>query len=472
MRVFACFIFVVLAYATEGAPSPSTISEDAPIDIKDVSDAPIGKFKYQVSLRGSDGHICSGSILDNFNVLTSAECVVNLKCSLDEITVHVGTNLIKGTGYRHNVESIIVHQNYDKLLCSNDIALIHLKDPIQRNVLVNPTSLPKFNKSFEGKKCTLSGWIIKSNENLQQTELIVDNQKECAKSHWELTDSHICTIAQNKTEDSQNDIGAPLVANGVQIGIVSSACSCNPGDPDIYTRVTSFLSWIDRAPHIGGKDAPIGNFPHQVSLRFNGGHMCGGSILDKYNILTAARCVKVFNQYDLDYLKIHAGTNWLDVPGAVYDVESVSVNSQYNENLIINDVALIHLKNPITYNVLVQPINLVTTDKELEGKPCTLSGWGNTSLNGSTSNNMQEIELTVYPQKDCKAAQPKVTDSHICTLTTEGEGACYGDFGGPLVANEVQIGIVSFSTSCAFGFPDIYTRVSSFVTWITEHLKK
>jgi len=87
------------------------------------------------------------------------------------------------------------------------------------------------------------------------------------------------------------------------------------------------------------------------------------------------------NQYIyLSYLKVHAGTNFLDVPGAVYDVEDVSFNSQYNEESIDNDVALIHLKNPITYNRLVQPINLVTSDNELEDKPCTLSGWGTTSV--------------------------------------------------------------------------------------------
>ncbi|XP_018372569.1 PREDICTED: chymotrypsin-1-like [Trachymyrmex cornetzi] len=239
MRAFAWLLFVALAYATEGAPSPST-SKDA-IGIKDIGDAPIGKFKYQVSLSQNGTHMCSGSILDDLNVLTSAACVVDSKCSPSEITAYVGT-IIDGTGYSHNVESIIVHQNYDKLLCSNDIALIHLKDPIQRNVLVNPTCLPKSNKSFEGKACTLSGWTITANANLQETALVVDKQTECAKSHWELTASHICTVAQNRTDGYKNDHGSPLVANGIQIGIASSVCS---GEPDVYTRVSSFLSWIN-----------------------------------------------------------------------------------------------------------------------------------------------------------------------------------------------------------------------------------
>ncbi|XP_018048794.1 PREDICTED: chymotrypsin-1-like [Atta colombica] len=242
MHAFACLIFVALAYATEGAPSPSIISEDAPIDIKDVNEVPIGKFRYQVSLRVNGTHICSGSILDDYNVLTSAKCIVALECESAKIQVHVGINSLNDTGYRHNVGSINVHQNYDELLCNNDIALIHLSDPIkQRNVLVYPINLPKSNKNFEGKPCLLSGWTNTTNGELQQTELVVDKQKECAKRHWELTDSHICTTAQNRTNEYKNDLGAPLVADGVQIGIASFTCS---GEPDVYTRVYNFLSWI------------------------------------------------------------------------------------------------------------------------------------------------------------------------------------------------------------------------------------
>ncbi|XP_036150678.1 chymotrypsin-1-like, partial [Monomorium pharaonis] len=80
--------------------------------------------------------------------------------------------------------------------------------------------------------------------------------------------------------------------------------------------------------------------------------------------------------------------------------------------------------------------NLATNDKDLEGKPCTLTGWGAT-------------------RKDCERDQNgrwNVTDSNICTLAKEGEGACHGDHGGPLVVNGFQIGIVSFGNVC-MGLP-------------------
>lgn len=80
-------------------------------------------------------------------------------------------------------------------------------------------------------------------------------------------------------------------------------------------------------------------------------------------------------------LKIHAGTNLLSEKGEVYDVESISVNKNYDSYKLTNDIALIHLKNPIEFNKLVQPIKLSTaTEKDLDGKPCTLSGWGSTRV--------------------------------------------------------------------------------------------
>ena len=45
---------------------------------------------------------------------------------------------------------------------------------------------------------------------------------------------------------------------------------------------------------------------------------------------------------------------------------------------------------------------------------------------------------------------------------------CYqGDSGGPLAAHDRVIGLVSFGMiRCADGVPDVFTRVSAYLSWI------
>ena len=41
-----------------------------------------------------------------------------------------------------------------------------------------------------------------------------------------------------------------------------------------------------------------------------------------------------------------------------------------------------------------------------------------------------------------------------------------GDAGSPLVTAGIQIGIASWGSPCAQGYPDVHTRVYSYIEWI------
>lgn len=67
---------------------------------------------------------------------------------------------------------------------------------------------------------------------------------------------------------------------------------------------------------------------------------------------------------------------------------------------------------------------------------------------------------------------PYVRETNICSYAVFGHGACHGDSGGPYFIKETNtvIGVVSWGISCARGYPDVYTRVSSYRSWILEYI--
>ncbi|KYQ57313.1 Chymotrypsin-2 [Trachymyrmex zeteki] len=168
-----------------------------------------------------------------------------------------------------------------------------------------------------------------------------------------------------------------------------------------------------------------------VSLRRNNvSHFCGGSIISKRYILTAGHCLLPFTDPEsFKNLTVHTGTNRLSKSGYVYIPEEVIVHPDYGPYLIYNDIYL-----------------------------------------GEFPDKLQKVNLKVYSQSKCKSVFLTVKSSQICAFSQLGQGACHGDFGSPLVANGIQIGLSVYVRPCARGFPDVYTRVFSFTNWLAQYI--
>ncbi|XP_017797034.1 PREDICTED: mite allergen Der f 3-like, partial [Habropoda laboriosa] len=419
-------------------------------------DAPVGKFPYQVSLRYNGNHFCGGSILSQRDILTAAHCVEGLK-NVKDITVHVGTTQLKSGGESYGVQKIVAHSGFSSTRLVNDVAVIRVDRDIKFSNLVKPISLAT-SGTFEGSPCVLTGWgttRVGGNvpNNLQMIDLVIETQAKCKKAHWRVRDSHICTYTK---------VGEGACNVSINYSI--------PIHLNMYTLTLPIVLCLAVAAYgfpgsqiVGGKDAPVGEFPYQVSLRKNGNHFCGGSILSQHDILTAAHCVQGLK--NVKDITVHVGTTQLKSGGESYGVQKIVAHSGFSMTSLLNDVAVIRVDRNIKFSNLVKPISLATSGT-FEGSPCVLTGWGTTRVGGNVPNNLQMIDLVIETQAKCKKAHWRVRDSHICTYTKVGEGACNGDSGGPLVVHGVQVGIVSFGQPCAVGKPDVYTRVSSFVSWI------
>nr|P00768.1 RecName: Full=Chymotrypsin-2; AltName: Full=Chymotrypsin II [Vespa orientalis] len=209
------------------------------------TNAPRGKYPYQVSLRAPK-HFCGGSISKRY-VLTAAHCLVGKS----EHQVTVGSVLLNKEEAVYNAKELIVNKNYNSIRLINDIGLIRVSKDISFTQLVQPVKLPVSNTIKAGDPVVLTGWgRIYVNgpipNNLQQITLSIVNQQTCKSKHWGLTDSQICTFTKRGEGACHGDSGGPLVANGVQIGIVSYGHPCAIGSPNVFTRVYSFLDWIQK----------------------------------------------------------------------------------------------------------------------------------------------------------------------------------------------------------------------------------
>lgn len=77
---------------------------------------------------------------------------------------------------------------------------------------------------------------------------------------------------------------------------------------------------------------------------------------------------------------------------------------------------------------------------------------------------------TIISQATCSRYYSEIRNSNICTFLRQGAGVCSGDSGGPLVADGKLIGVVSYGRpNCASGYPDVWTRVSSYYDWIRQN---
>ena len=86
----------------------------------------------------------------------------------------------------------------------------------------------------------------------QVSELTVEQcQKSFADDKLEFVDSQLCALNEKKSVDTcQGDSGGPIqIEKDGQffiVGITSYGKGCgSPGIPGIYTRVSSFIDWIE-----------------------------------------------------------------------------------------------------------------------------------------------------------------------------------------------------------------------------------
>lgn len=219
---------------------------------------------------------------------------------------------------------------------------------------------------------------------------------------------------------------------------------------------------------VGGNAAASDQFPHQASVRdFENNYLCGGWIYSRKWIVSAAHCN---HGRTISNTRIVVGTSSLSEGGQEYDLSRIILHPNFNSGFDHN-LALLEILYELDLYPNVRPIPIATTTPERNSGLVT--GWGHTQQDGQFSDNLQWIYVETLTNTQCRARfgvveREYVTDAKICTANVEGVGMCVGDAGNALVAGNRVIGMASWGFGgCGSGYPDVYTRMSYYVPWIS-----
>ncbi|XP_026305116.1 trypsin-1 isoform X3 [Piliocolobus tephrosceles] len=215
---------------------------------------------------------------------------------------------------------------------------------------------------------------------------------------------------------------------------------------------------------VGGYTCEKNSVPYQVSLN-SGYHFCGGSLIDKQWVVSAAHCYK-------SGIQVRLGEHNIEVQeGSEQFITAAKIirHPNYNSNTLNNDILLIKLSSAAVINAYVSTISLPTAAPSA-GTTCLISGWGNTLSSGADyPDELQCLEAPVLTQAKCEASYSgRITSNMFCVGFLEGgKDSCQGDSGGPVVCNGELQGIVSWGDGCAQkNKPGVYTKVYNYLTWI------
>jgi secreted trypsin-like serine protease len=230
----------------------------------------------------------------------------------------------------------------------------------------------------------------------------------------------------------------------------------------------------------GGLSTDISSFPWQVYFE-SGNYTCGGSIIGDRWILTAAHCTMDDNGHSIlaSAMDVRVGANDPAAgEGKKYLVSEVIVNSGFDPNTLVNDIALLKLTEPISYTNAT-PIKLVSKLDSAAGAtdPGVMSwvtGYGLTRVRPPTfPTTLQKVQLPIISIAQASTVWSDIAATDLMAGFLNGnKDACSGDSGGPLVVpfggGYKLAGIVSWgSSSCdTYG---AYTRVSDFEQWISSN---
>ncbi|XP_065336699.1 collagenase-like [Cloeon dipterum] len=199
--------------------------------------------------------------------------------------------------------------------------------------------------------------------------------------------------------------------------------------------------------------------------------MCGGSLIKKDKVLTAAHCCLGATSFE-----IYLGTN----NEKVVRSERTTIHEHFNQSNYANNICIIHLDEEVDSGEGIATIRLPSRSAcsaTFERRKATVSGWGFISKNETAMKvELMHADVIIMHNDLCRKIYEQFTAETLCAASSSFD--CFGEFAGQLTiiesdGEETQVGIASHCPEpeeggCGSRFPDVYTRITEYLDWIEE----
>ncbi|XP_053276140.1 granzyme A-like [Pleuronectes platessa] len=234
----------------------------------------------------------------------------------------------------------------------------------------------------------------------------------------------------------------------------------------------------DASEIINGKEVKPHSLPYMALLQTTEPD-CGGILIDKSWVLTAAHCKNI----ETVWLGVHSIKANEDNSRQVRKVKKRVPHPCYDNVTKVNDIMLLKLGKSVKETKTVKYFKFADAIKEpAAGTSCMVAGWGQTNNRvKSMSDVLMSVNVTVVDRVKCNSAEyynctPVITSGMICA-GSDGENeadSCGGDSGGPLVCSGGLVGVTSFGTGCGqIDKPGVYSFLTEEkLKWIKKTMKK
>uniref|UniRef100_A0A0A9WLD9 Plasma kallikrein n=1 Tax=Lygus hesperus TaxID=30085 RepID=A0A0A9WLD9_LYGHE len=233
-----------------------------------------------------------------------------------------------------------------------------------------------------------------------------------------------------------------------------------------------------------------GEVPWMVRILADGRFVCGGTLIGKQSVLTAAHCLtnSTVKDWSVEVGEWNASSQIEPNPTQKQKAATVVIHKDFNILNSANNIALIFVNNPFILSETVGLMCLADTVDMIKPSSCFAAGWGKDGQGRKYEYSpiLRKVNLPVLSNDDCQKKlrttslgdRFELMPSFVCAGGVDERDTCQGDGGGPLYCqmnNEPNrfalYGIIAWGMGCGESNPTVFTSVPHYIGWITRALE-